>query len=151
MASKTQKIPIILFFIGNLILLFISFNFFSTTPKGTQNLIINFFSILFPFFNIVSTKTVIIVLIGFFQFIMIIIIEFLEKIKKQFEILERIGIEGRAEMTFQLSDNLRQITESGIRLRHPEYNDREVWQEVVRITLGDELYRKIVEEREKDK
>lgn len=75
----------------------------------------------------------------------------IEALRKQFEILERLGIEGRAEMTFELSDNLRQITESGVRLRHPEYNNREVRQEVLRITLGDELYREAFEEREKDK
>jgi len=75
----------------------------------------------------------------------------IDALRKQFEILERLGIEDRAEMTFQLSDNLRQITESGVRLRHPEYNNRKVRREVLRITLGDELYRKAFEEREKDK
>jgi len=66
-----------------------------------------------------------------------------EALRKQFEILERIGIEGRAEMTFQLSDNLRQIIEDGVRFRNPEYSDSQVRQEVLRITLGDELYRKV--------
>jgi hypothetical protein len=66
----------------------------------------------------------------------------IDALRKQFEILERIGIEGRAEMTFQLSDNLRQIIEDGVRLRNPEYSDSQVRQEVLRITLGDELYRK---------
>ncbi|MFX1392264.1 MAG: hypothetical protein ACFFAH_01700 [Promethearchaeota archaeon] len=90
MASKPQKIPIILYFIINLILLFIAFIFFSTTPAGTQRFIIAVFSLLFPFFRIVSTNTAIIVLIGFFQFITIIIIEFLKKrnitIKKDFNV-----------------------------------------------------------------
>ena len=75
----------------------------------------------------------------------------IDALRKQFEILERLGIEGRAEMTFELSDNLRQITESGVRSRHPEYNDREVQREVLRITLGDELYRKAFGEQDKDK
>lgn len=66
----------------------------------------------------------------------------IEALRKQFEILERIGIEGRAEMTFQLSDNLRQIIQDGVRFRNPEYSDSQVRQEVLRITLGDELYRK---------
>lgn len=66
----------------------------------------------------------------------------IDALEKQFEILERIGIEGRAEITFQLSDNLRQIIEDGVRLRNPEYNDIQVRQEVLRITLGDELYHK---------
>jgi hypothetical protein len=66
----------------------------------------------------------------------------IDALRKQFEILERIGIEGRAEMTFQLSDNLRQIIEDGVRFRNPEYSDDQVRQEVLRITLGDELYLK---------
>ena len=73
----------------------------------------------------------------------------LDALRKQFEILERIGIEGRAEMTFELSDNVRQIVEAGVRLRHPEYNDAEVRREVLRITLGDELYRKTFGKQEK--
>ena len=68
----------------------------------------------------------------------------IDALQKQFEILERIGIEGRAEITFELSDNLRQIIEDGVRLRHPEYNDSQIFQEVLPITLGDELYNKLV-------
>jgi hypothetical protein len=70
----------------------------------------------------------------------------IDALRKQFEILERIGIEGRAEMTSQLSDNLRQIIEDGVRLRHPEYNEFQIRQEVIRITLGDELYNKVVKQ-----
>ncbi len=75
----------------------------------------------------------------------------IDAMRKQFEILERLGIEGRAEMTFQLSNNLRQITEAGVRLRHPEYNDKAVRREVLRITLGDELYYKAFEEQDRRK
>jgi hypothetical protein len=38
----------------------------------------------------------------------------------QTAVLRRLGIEGRARMTFELSDNLRAVTEAGIRHRHPE-------------------------------
>jgi hypothetical protein len=72
----------------------------------------------------------------------------IEAMRKQFEVLQKLGIEGRAEMTFQLSDNLRQITEAGVRLRHPQYDEQSVRREVLRITLGDELYRKAFEERD---
>jgi hypothetical protein len=72
----------------------------------------------------------------------------IEAMRKQFEVLQRLGIEGRAEMTFQLSDNLRQITEAGVRLRHPQYDEQAVRREALRITLGDELYRKVFEERD---
>ena len=70
----------------------------------------------------------------------------IEAARKQFEILERLGVAGRAEMTFELSDNLRQITESGVRLRHPEYNDNQVRRDVLCIVLGEELYHKAFKE-----
>jgi hypothetical protein len=75
----------------------------------------------------------------------------IDALRKQFEILERIGIEGRAEMTFQLSDNLRQIIEDGVRFCHPEYSDSQIFQEVLRITIGDELYNKLVSSQNRHK
>ncbi len=75
----------------------------------------------------------------------------IEAMRKQFEILQQLGIEGRAEMTFQLSDNLRQITEAGVRLRYPEYDEQAVRNEVLRITLGEELYHKAFEGRDNHK
>jgi hypothetical protein len=54
--------------------------------------------------------------------------------------LRRLGISGRAAMTFELSDNLRQIVEDGIRHRRPDWNEAHVKLEFLRITLGDELY-----------
>ncbi|MBN1795898.1 MAG: hypothetical protein JW804_04435 [Sedimentisphaerales bacterium] len=75
----------------------------------------------------------------------------IEAMRNQFEILQRIGIEGRAEMTFQLSDNLRQITEAGVRLRHPAYDEQAVRREVLCITLGDELYREAFVRRDENK
>jgi len=75
----------------------------------------------------------------------------IEALRKQFEILERIGMEGRAEMTAELSDNLRQLIEDGVRLRHPEYNDFQVFHEVIRITAGDEIYNKLVKTKIENK
>jgi len=59
---------------------------------------------------------------------------------RQLEVLRRIGIEGRAAMTFELSDNLRQIVKDGVRLHHPDWDEAQVKQEVFRIVLGDRLY-----------
>lgn len=75
----------------------------------------------------------------------------IDALRKQFEILERIGIEGRAEMTAELNDNLRQLIEDGVRLRHPEYNDFQVFHEVIRITAGDEIYNKLVKPKIENK
>jgi hypothetical protein len=58
----------------------------------------------------------------------------------QLEVLRRIGMEGRAAMTFELSDNLRQIVKDGVRYHHPDWDEGQVKQEVLRIVLGDRLY-----------
>jgi len=59
----------------------------------------------------------------------------------QFAILRKIGIEGRARKAIELSDNLREIIESGVRYRHPDYNDEKVRLAVIRLTIGGQLFR----------
>lgn len=58
----------------------------------------------------------------------------------QFEVLRKIGAEGRAQMVFELSDMLRTITEEGIRQRHPDYTDRTVHLAALRLAIGDRLF-----------
>lgn len=65
-----------------------------------------------------------------------------EALAKQFEILRRLGPAGRAAMTFELTDNLRSLVEAGVRHRHPDWDDRTVEREVVRLMIGDELFRR---------
>ena len=55
---------------------------------------------------------------------------------KQFDILRKMDIEARAAMTFELSDNLRSILASGIRQRHPDYNDDQIKMAVMRLTIA---------------
>jgi len=62
---------------------------------------------------------------------------------KQFEILRKLDTETRAQMTFQLSDNLHQIVEDGIRHRHPEFNEKQVKRELLRLTIGEQLTSRI--------
>ena len=57
--------------------------------------------------------------------------------------LRNLGIEGRARMTFHLSDNMRSLVESGVRHRHPEYDEEQVRHAVLRIMIGDSLCRKV--------
>jgi pimeloyl-CoA synthetase len=62
---------------------------------------------------------------------------------KQIEILRRLNTAQRADMTFQLSDNLRQIVEAGVRQRHPDWDDRAVKRGVLHLTIDERLFREI--------
>ena len=65
----------------------------------------------------------------------------IEAARVQFSILRKIGMEGRARMAINLSDGLRSIIESGVRQRHPDYDENMVRLAAIRITIGDELFR----------
>ena len=62
--------------------------------------------------------------------------------------LRRLGLEGRARMTFELSDNLRAVTEAGIRHRHPDYDEEQVRLALIRAMLGDELFDRFYGDRQ---
>ena len=59
----------------------------------------------------------------------------------QFEVLKKMGPAKRAELAVQLSNTLRQITEAGVRHRHPEYTDEQVTLAALRLSIGDELFK----------
>lgn len=67
---------------------------------------------------------------------------------KQFEILSRLSTAQRAEMMFQLSDNLHSILEEGIRHRHPEYEPKQIKREVLRLMIGERLFRQVSKDAE---
>ena len=60
--------------------------------------------------------------------------------RKQIEVLRGVGTSGRAALTLEFSNNLRQIAKDGARHRHPDWDEVRVGQEVLRIVLGDRLY-----------
>jgi hypothetical protein len=60
----------------------------------------------------------------------------------QVDVMRRLGIEGRAKLTFRLCDNLRRVLAEGVRHRHPGYTDDQVRLAVIRLRLGDALFRK---------
>jgi len=66
-----------------------------------------------------------------------------EATRFQFAALDRLGVRGRAELTFKLSGDLREIVASGVRSRHPEYDERIVQLAVLRLAWGDELFRRV--------
>lgn len=67
----------------------------------------------------------------------------LDAMVEQFKILRRMGIGGRAAMTFELSNSVRRITESGVRHRHADYTEEQVRREVVRLMIGERLFREV--------
>jgi len=70
----------------------------------------------------------------------------LEAAKKQFEILRRLGPEVRLQMAFEMSDNLRQIVEDGVKHHHPDFDEKKVKLEVLRLMIGDKLYGQILKD-----
>jgi hypothetical protein len=58
---------------------------------------------------------------------------------RQFDVLKNMDTNARAEMTFQLSDNLRSIVEAGIHQRHPGYNLDEIKQAALSLVVDRNL------------
>ncbi len=63
-----------------------------------------------------------------------------EAIRIRFSILRKIGLAGRANMAFELSDGLRAIIESGVRQRHLDYDDNMVRLAALQLAIGEELF-----------
>ena len=59
----------------------------------------------------------------------------------QIRILRKLGLEGRAAMTFELCENLRRLVRDGLRDRHPDWDEAMVERHALRLMLGQELYR----------
>ena len=68
----------------------------------------------------------------------------LEAARKEFEILRNLGSEVRARMAIEMSDNLRRIVEAGVRYRHPDFDQKKIELEVLRLMIGDKLYRQML-------
>jgi hypothetical protein len=64
-----------------------------------------------------------------------------EAARVHLQVLKRLGPEGRARMTFDLSDSLRELLATGVRMRHPEYDSRQVRLAVTRLAIGEQLFR----------
>ena len=61
----------------------------------------------------------------------------------QDHVLRKMDIRQRAEMTFELSDNVRRLAEAGVRSRHPEYDDKMVGMAVTKLMIGDSLFKEV--------
>jgi hypothetical protein len=65
----------------------------------------------------------------------------LEAARVQYEILRRQSPSRRLRLALRLSDNLRELVASGVRGRHADYNEEQVRLAVIRLTLGESLFR----------
>lgn len=66
----------------------------------------------------------------------------------QSEVYAKMGGTARVAVAFQLTEMVRQLALAGIRHRHPDYSDEQVFQAWARLKLGDELVRAVWPDRE---
>jgi hypothetical protein len=67
----------------------------------------------------------------------------LEAIRIQHTIYRRMPPEKRLRLACQMSDSIRAVAADGVRARHPDYTERQVQLAVIRMTLGEELFRRV--------
>lgn len=65
----------------------------------------------------------------------------LEAARVHFAALRRLGGPRRLEMGVELSNTMRSVVESGVRDRHPNHTNEEVRLAVLRVMVGEELFR----------
>ena len=66
----------------------------------------------------------------------------IEAARVQAAVWQRMGMEKRLAMLSEMIENGRQMTEWGVRQRHPEYTDAQIRLAGIRLRLGEELYHK---------
>jgi hypothetical protein len=66
-----------------------------------------------------------------------------EAARVQLEIYRRMPASRRLELALQMSDTVRHIVAAGVRSRHPHYSEEQVRLAVIRLTLGDALFRQV--------
>jgi hypothetical protein len=60
--------------------------------------------------------------------------------ERQIEILRRMGPEGRLHAAIELTRISRKLLLEGVHRRHPDYNERQIRLETIRLTLPEELF-----------
>jgi hypothetical protein len=64
-----------------------------------------------------------------------------EAARIQAAVFRRMTPEKRLEMAFQMTAELRRRLAEGVRQRHPDYTERQMQLAVIRLTLGEGLFR----------
>ncbi|KAB2900026.1 MAG: hypothetical protein F9K40_09685 [Kofleriaceae bacterium] len=55
----------------------------------------------------------------------------------------RLTLEQRMALVLQMSDDAFELTRDGIRMRHPEYDERQVFLAFARLLHGDEVFLRV--------
>ena len=66
-----------------------------------------------------------------------------EAARVQWDIFRRMSPSKRLELALRMSDSLRNVVASGVRDRHAGWSEEQVRLAVIRLTLGDELFRQV--------
>jgi hypothetical protein len=67
----------------------------------------------------------------------------LEAAHVQWRILRQMPAKKRLEIALSMGDSLRRLVAAGVRSRHPNYSEEQVRHAVIRLSLGEELFRKV--------
>ena len=65
-----------------------------------------------------------------------------EALRAYYGVIRRMTPEERLNAGLRLGRRMRALTETGVRMRHPDYNDDQVRLAVIRLRLGRELFEK---------
>jgi hypothetical protein len=66
-----------------------------------------------------------------------------EAARVQLAVFRRMTPEKRLQLTFEMTADLRRRLAEGVRQRHPDYSDDRVRLAVIRLVLGDDLFRTV--------
>lgn len=64
-----------------------------------------------------------------------------EALRVMYAAIRKLTPQQRWEQVDQLNESARAMLAAGVRSRHPEYDERQVHQAMIRLWLGDEVYR----------
>ncbi len=70
-----------------------------------------------------------------------------ESHRAQLDTYRRMGANARLALALSMSDDLRAVTEDGVRGRHPDYDERAVQTAVLQLSLGVSAFRAAFPER----
>ena len=65
----------------------------------------------------------------------------------QLRVLRKMDTNARGEMTFQLCQTVHQMLEDGVRARNPQFDDEAVQRTVVRLMIGEQLFKQVFSEQ----